>query len=209
MNKKAEVKQFEVWTHLGTRMAIDASNLFHEVVRVRKAVREENDERMRERLKSLTRELDETERILKGLRLGCAREDMVRLLNDWELAGERRLVLGAEALEAYGALAGCRIKPISSTKFNWREQRELEGWLQKATDSGVFQPTVTDPVVFSRAGRLGIMHVLGPLSFLKFKKWLASQPERSTHQVRQDNLQIDVVERLIAADLLSGTYDLY
>lgn len=209
MNKKAEAKQFEVWTHLGTRMAIDASTLFHEVMRVRKALREENDDRMRERLKSLTRVLNETERILKGLRLGCAREEMVRLLNDWELAGESRLILGAEALQAYGALASCRIKPISSTKFNWREQREMEALLQKATDSGVLQPNVADPVVFSRSGRLGIMHVLGPLSFLKFKKWLVSQPERTKHQVQQDNLQISVIERLIAADLLSATYDLY
>lgn len=209
MNKATELQQFVTWTYLGTRMAIDASSLFHEAVRVRKALLEENDDRMRERLKTLTRLLDDTERVNKVLRLGCVREEMVKLLNDWELAGESRLVLGAEALQAYAVLASCRINQASGTKFNWREHREMEAMLRKATDSSVLQPNVTDQVVFSRSGRMGIMYVLGPLSFLKFKKWLVLQPERSIHQVRQDKLQIDVVEKLIAADLLSATYDSY
>jgi hypothetical protein len=56
---------------------------------------------------------------------------------------------------------------------------------------------------------MGVMHVLGPLSFLKFKKWLATRPERSARQVQQTQKQIDLVEQLIAADLLSSTYDQY
>jgi hypothetical protein len=53
------------------------------------------------------------------------------------------------------------------------------------------------------------MHVLGPLSFIAFKRWLSTQPERSASQAQQDQQQIDVVEQLIAADLLSSTYDQY
>lgn len=200
---------FEAWTHLGARMAIDSDTLFREVVRVRKALLEGSDDRMSDRLKSLTQVLDEMERIAKVLKLGCVSTKMVALLNDWSLAGDDRLVLGVEALQAYAALAGCRIKPSPQTSFNQRENQTMETLLRTATKSGVLQPNFTDQVVFSRSGKMGIMHVLGPLSFIRFKKWLTTQPERSAHQAQQDQQQIDVVEQLIAADLLSSTYDQY
>ncbi len=164
---------------------------------------------MSDRLKSLTQVLDEMERIAKVLKLGCVSEKMVALLNGWSLAGDDRLVLGVEALQAYAALAGCRIKPSRQTRFNRNENHEMTVLLRTATESGVLQPNVTDQVVFSKGGKMGIMHVLGPLSFLKFKKWLTTQPERSERQTQQDQQQIDVVEQLIAADLLSSTYDQY
>lgn len=190
-------------------MAIDSSTLFREVIRVRKALLKGSDDQMSDRLKSLTQVLEEAVRINKALRLGCVSEKMVALLNDWALAGEARLVLGFEALHAYAALAGCRIKPSPQTIFNWHEHREMETLLRTATESGVLQPNITEYVVFSRAGKMGVMHVLGPLSFLKFKKWLNTQPERSVRQVQQAQQQIELVERLIAADLLSSTYDQY
>lgn len=164
---------------------------------------------MSDRLRSLTQVLDEMERINKVLRLGCASEKMVTQLNDWSLAGDDCLVLGDEALQAYAALAGCRIKPSPQTSFNRHENHEMTALLRTATESGVLQPNISDQVVFSRGGKMGIMHVLGPLSFLRFKKWVAKQPARSARQVQQAQQQIDVVERLIAADLLSSTYDQY
>lgn len=190
-------------------MAIDSDTLFREVIRVRKALLEGSDDRMPDRLKSLTQVLEEMVRVNKVLRLGCVSEKMVELLNDWSLASEDHLVLGFEALHAYAALAGCRIKPSPHTSFNWHEHQELEALLRTATESGVLQPNITNQIVFSRAGRMGIMHVLGPLSFLKFKRWLVMLPEWSVRQVQQAQQQIDLVERLIAADLLSSTYDQY
>lgn len=203
------MRNFETWTDLGTRMAIDSGTLFHEVVRVRKALLEGSDDRMSARLKSLTQVLDEMERVNKALRLGCANEKMVALLNDWSLGGEGHLVLGAEALQAYAVLAGCRIKPPPHTSFNWRENQELGALLRIATDSGVLQPNFTDQIVFSKAGKMGIMHVLGPLSFLRFKRWQVMQPEQAVRQVQKARQQIDLVERLISSDLLSSTYDQY
>lgn len=207
--QKTQLKDFETWTHLGTRMAIDAGVLFREVVRVRQALVEGSDDYLSDKLKSLVEVLDEMVRINKVLRLGSASEKMVALLHDWSLAGEDRLVLGGEALQVYAALASCRIKPTWQTRFNQRENHEMTVLLRTASESGVLQPNVTDQVVFSRGGRMGIMHVLGPLSFITFKRWLSTQPERSARQVQQDQQQIALVEQLIAADLLSSTYDEY
>lgn len=200
---------FEPWTHLGARMAIDADNLFREVVRVRQAIVESNDDHLPDRLKSLEQVLDEMVRINKALRLGSANEKLVALLNDWTLAGEKRLTLDFDALHAYSALAGVRIKPSLNTSINWRERLEMESWLRTATVSDVLQPNISDIVVFSRTGQMGIMHVLGPLSFINFKKWVVMQPARSVRQVQDDLQQIHLVEQLIAADLLSSTYDQY
>lgn len=148
-------------------------------------------------------------RINKVLRLGTANEKLVALLNDWTLADEKRLTLGFDALHAYSALAGGRIKQFSKANLNWREHLELQSWLSKAAEYGVLQPNITDHIVYSRTGQMGIMHVLGPLSFLRFKKWVVMQPERSVRQVQQDQQQIDLVEQLIAENLLSSTYDQY
>lgn len=200
---------FDTWTELSIRMAIDSGNLFREVIRVRKALTAGRDDRLSDRLKSLTQASDEMVAINKALRLGCVSEKMVEVLNERSMAAEDHLVLGFEALHAYAVLAGCRIKPSPSTSFNCREHKELAALLRTAIDSGVLQPNTTDQVVFSRAGRMGIMHVLGPLSFLQFKRWLAVHPDRSVRQVQQAQQQIDLVERLIAADLLSSTNDQY
>lgn len=205
----SHVRNFETWTDLGARMAIDASTLFREVIRVRKALLAGKDDRMSDRLKSLTQVLDEMERINKVLKLGCVSEKMVAQLNVWSLADDDHLVLSVEALQAYAALAGCRVKPSPQTSFNQHENHEMTALLRTATESGVLQPNYTDQVVFSRGGRMGIMHVLGPLSFLRFKRWLAMQPERTARQAQQDQQQIDIVEQLIAADLLSSAYDQY
>lgn len=190
-------------------MAIDSGTLFYEVVRVRKVLLEGSDDRMSDRLRSLTQVLDEMERINKVLRLGCVSEKMVTQLNDWSMAGDDCLVLGGEAVQAYAVLAGCRIKPPPRTSFNWRENQELGALLRIATDSGVLQPNFMEQIVFSRAGKMGIMHVLGPLSFLRFKRWQVMRPEQTVRQVQQAKWQIGLVERLIAAELLSSTYDKY
>lgn len=208
-SQAAHVRNFETWTDLGARMAIDAGTLFREVIRVRKALLAGNDDGMSDRLKSLTQVLDEMERINRALKLGCVTEKMVAQLNVWSLADGDHLVLSVEALQAYAALAGCRIKPSPQTSFNQRENHEMTVLLRTAIESGVLQPNITNQVVFSKGGKMGIMHVLGPLSFLKFKKWLTTQPERSPRQTQHDQQQIDVVEQLIAADLLSSTYDQY
>ena len=208
-SQAAHVRNFENWTDLGARMAIDASTLFREVVRVRKALLAGSDDRISDRFKSLTQVPDEMERINTVLKLGCVSEKMVEPLNDWALTDDDRLVLGVEALQAYAALAGCRIKTPPQTSFNRHENHEMTALLRTATDSGVLRPNITDQVVFSRSGRVSIMHVLGPLSFIEFKKWLLTRPERSARQALQDQQQIVLVEQLIAADLLSSTYEQY
>lgn len=203
------MKQFETWSDIGFRQAIDASSLFREVVRVRKALREENNSELRARLNSLTKVLAEAERLNRALRLGDTSLKMVGLLNDWALAGEDRVVLGFEALHAYLVLAGARFKRSPTTKFNWHEQRGMDALLRRALDSGELQLNVSEQVVFAKSGRMGLMRVLNPLSYIKFKNWAATQPGRSVSQLEQDRLQVDVVEGLIAADLLSPTYDQY
>lgn len=95
---------------MGFRQAIDSSSLFKEVVRVQKALREENSSQLRARLNSLTKVLQEAERLNRALRLGDTSPKMVGLLNDWTLAGEDRLVLGFEAIHAYLVMAGARFK---------------------------------------------------------------------------------------------------
>lgn len=194
---------------MGSRQGIDSTALFWEVLRVKKELLERDDPALRERQKSLTTVQYEYQRLNQALRLGCVSEKMVKLLNDWELAGETRLVLGFEAQHAYAVMAGVRAKKSPSTIFNWHEQREMEFLLRHATDSGVMQPNVSNQVVFSRSGRMGLMHVLNPLSFLKFKKWMATQPQRAVRQIDQDQQQVNFVEQLIADGLLSATYDIY
>lgn len=203
------MRQFETWSDIGFRQAIDGSSLFREVVRVRRALREENGSQLRARLNSLTKVLEEAERLNRAVRLGETSLKMVGLLDDWALAGEDRLVLGFEALHAYLVLAGARFKRSPGTKFNWHEQRGLEALLRRAVDSGELQLNSSAQVVFTKTGRMGLMRVLNPLSFIAFKKWAATQPGQSVSQMEQDRLQVDAVEGLIAADLLSATYDQY
>lgn len=203
------MKPYEPWNHMSSRQSIDSTSLFREVLRVKQELIEKDDPEMRQRLKSLTTVQEEYQRLNKALRLGYVSEKMIALLNDWELAGESRIVLGFEAQHAYAVMAGARAKKSPSTIFNWHEHREMEHLLRQAIDSGELQPNVSDQVVFSRTGKMGLMHVLNPLSFIKFKKWMATQPQRSTRQIEQDKQQVDFVEQLIADGLLSATYDIY
>jgi len=206
---RVDVKQFETWSDMGFRQAIDSSSLFREVIRVRKALREENSSQLRARLNSLTKVLEEAERLNRALRLGDTSPKMVGLLGDWALAGEDRMVLGFEALHAYLVMAGARFKRSKSTKFNLHEQRGLEALLRRAVDAGKLQLNSSEQVVFTKTGRMGLMRVLNPLSFVEFKNWVATQPGRSASQLEQDQQQVDAVEGLIAAGLLSATYDQY
>ena len=200
---------FKTWTPLGARMAIDASNLFWEHLRVRKALFEKNDEQLSARLESLSEVLDELVVVLKALKIGCLSEPLVELLDTWALAGEERLVLCAPALHVYSTLAGVQLKPLPSSSFNEDENQQLKTLLSQAKETGVLEPNVTQQVVFSVSGRPGAMRVLGPLSFVKFHKWLTAQPGRSRLQIRQAQQHIDLVERLISAGYLSATYDQY
>lgn len=200
---------FEAWTSLSARMVIDATTLYWEHLRVRKALREGDDVHLSVRLRSLTEVLDEMVLVLKALKIGSSSEPLVELLDAWALAGEKQLVLGAPALHAYAVLSGVKIKPLPSSSFNLDENQELESWLRQATETGVLLPNVTEQVIFSVSGRPGAIHVLGPLSFVKFHRWLNAQLGRSVLQIRQTQKQIDVVERLVSEGHLSATYDLY
>lgn len=201
--------RFDTWSDIGFRQAIDGSSLFREVVRVRKALREENSSQLRARLKSLTKVLEEAERLNRAVRLGETSLKMVGLLDDWALADEERLVLGFEAVHAYLVMAGARFKRSPSNKFNWYEQRGLEVLLRRAVDSGGLQFNSSEQVVFARTGRMGLMRVLNPLSFVEFKNWASTQPGRSASQLEQDRQQVDVVQELIAEGLLSAIDDHY
>lgn len=190
-------------------MAIDATNVYWEHLRVRRALREGDDDHLSARLHSLTEVLDEMCLVLKALKIGSSSEPLVERLDAWALAGEKQLVLGAPALHAYAVLSGVKIKPPPSSSFTLDENQELESWLRQATEAGVLLPNVTEQVIFSVSGRPGAIHVLGPLSFVKFHRWLKSQPGRSVLHIRQTQKQIDVVERLVSEGHLSATYDLY
>jgi len=190
-------------------MTLDATTLYWEHLRVRQALRAGNDDHLSARLQSLTEHLDEMMLVIKALKIGSVSEPLVELLDTWALAEEERLVLGAPALHVYSILAGVRLKPSPSSNYNADENQQLETLLRQATEAGVLESTFTEQVVFSLSGRPGAMRVLGPLSFVKFHQWLKMQPGRSALQIRQSQQHIDVVERLISAGLLSGTFDQY
>lgn len=200
---------FDALSDMCLRQMIDAGSLYREVLRVQRELALSSNGDWMGRLKSLQKVLDETERVNKALRLGCVSEKVLKLLNQWELAGQVQIVLGFEALHVYAGLACVRIKKSSPSKFDWAEHREAQSLLKMAVESGAIQSNKTDQVVFARSGRMGLMHVLGPLSFIQFKNWLLTQPRRSIKQRRQDQLQIDVVEELIEQGLLSATFDQY
>lgn len=191
------------------RMAIDASTLFWEHLWVRRALCEGADDHLSARLESLTEVLDELVLVLKALKMGSVSDPLAELLDSWALAEEHRLVLGAPALHVYSTLAGVRLKPAPSSNFNPDENQELEALLSQAREAGILEPNFTEQVVFSVSGRPGAMQVLGPLSFVKFHKWLTAQSGRSRLQIRQAQQQIEVIERLISAGHLSATHDQY
>lgn len=58
-------------------MSIDSGTLFREVIRVRKALAAGRDDRLSDRLKSLTQAMDEMVAVNKALKLGCVSEKMV------------------------------------------------------------------------------------------------------------------------------------
>ena len=71
---------FEPWTSLSARMALDATNLFWEHLRVRRALREGDDDHLSARLESLTEVLDELVLVLKALKIGSVSEPLLELL---------------------------------------------------------------------------------------------------------------------------------
>nr|WP_315848394.1 hypothetical protein [uncultured Rhodoferax sp.] len=200
---------FNALSDMCLRQHIDSDTLFREVLRVQKELRGSDDVRITARLKSLQKVQDEYERVNKALRLGSVSERVVKLLNEWELAGQEQLVLGCEALHVYAGLACVRTKKSPGPAFRTYEHKQANDQLKAAVESGALRPNRTAQVVFARSGRMGLMHVLGPLSFVAFKKWLIAQPERSAKQIQQDRKQVDLVEQLIELGLLSSTFDKY
>lgn len=200
---------FDALSDMCLRQHIDSDTLFREVLRVQKELRQSGDSQLAARLKSLQKVQNEYERVNKALRLGSVSERVVKLLNEWELAGQEQLVLGCEALHVYAGLACVRMKKSPGPAFRFHENKEANDQLKAAVDSGALQPNRTAQVVFARSGRMGLMHVLGPLSFVAFKKWLIAQPGRPGRCLEGDRQQIGVVERLIKQKLLSSTFDIY
>lgn len=200
---------FNALSDMCLRQHIDSDTLFREVLRVQKKLRRCDDSQMTARLKSLQKVQDEYERVNKALRLGCVSERVVKLLNEWELAGQEQLVLGCEALHVYAGLACVRLKNSPGPALRMYEHEEANDQLKAAVESGALQPNQTDQVVFARSGRMGLMHVLGPLSFVAFKKWLIARTERSIRQRQQDSQQVGFLEQLIKQGLLSSTFDKY
>jgi hypothetical protein len=200
---------FNAMSDMCLRQHIDSDTLFRELLRVKKELRHSDDSQLTARLKSLQRVQDEYERVNKALRLGSVSERVVKLLNEWELAGEEQLVLGCEALHVYAGLACVRLKNSPGSAFRFHENKEANVQLKAAVKSGELRPHITAQVVFARSGRMGLMHVLGPLSFLDYKKWLIAQPGRPGKYLDGDRQQIGVVERLIKQKLLSSTFDTY
>jgi Nucleotidyltransferase len=52
-------------------------------------------------------------------------------------------------------------------------------------------------MVVSPSGHMARMNTIAPLSFCHFKRWMASQPDRSPLKRRRDLLQAEIVEQLI------------
>ena len=52
-------------------------------------------------------------------------------------------------------------------------------------------------MIVSVSGHMARMNTISPLAFVRFKRWLAEQPDRDTMKRRRDNLQADLVEELV------------
>ena len=52
-------------------------------------------------------------------------------------------------------------------------------------------------MIIAVSGHMARMNTISPLAFVKFKRWMAEQPDRDTMKRRRDLLQADLVEELV------------
>jgi Nucleotidyltransferase len=52
-------------------------------------------------------------------------------------------------------------------------------------------------MIVSATGHMARMNTISPLAFVKFKRWMAEQPDRDPLRRRRDKLQADLVEELV------------
>ena len=52
-------------------------------------------------------------------------------------------------------------------------------------------------MIVSTTGHMARMHTISPVAFVKFKRWMADQPDRDTMKRQRDVLQANIVEELI------------
>lgn len=75
---------------------------------------------------------------------------------------------------------------------------EEDLWAVQAKRAGVLLsgPRFSSMIV-SPSGYMARMETISPLSFVKFKRWMAAQPDRDPMKTSRDNLQADLVQQLI------------
>lgn len=56
-------------------------------------------------------------------------------------------------------------------------------------------------IVVAASGQMARMNTVHPLAFVRFKRWLAGQPDRDPLKVSRDTLQADTVEQLVHESL--------
>ncbi len=71
-------------------------------------------------------------------------------------------------------------------------------WAVQAKKAGVLLsgPGFSSMIV-SPSGYMARMETISPLSFVKFKRWMAVQPDRDPMKISRDSLQADLAEQLI------------
>lgn len=75
---------------------------------------------------------------------------------------------------------------------------EEDLWAVQAKRAGVLLsgPRFSSMIV-SPSGYMARMETISPLTFVKFKRWMADQPDRDPMKTSRDSLQADLVEQLI------------
>jgi len=51
-------------------------------------------------------------------------------------------------------------------------------------------------MIVSVTGHMARMNTISPVVFVRFKRWMAEQPDRDPMKRRRDKLQADLVEKL-------------
>lgn len=71
-------------------------------------------------------------------------------------------------------------------------------WAAQAKRAGVLlgSPRFSSMIV-SSSGYMARMETISPLAFVKFKRWMAAQPDRDPMKISRDSLQADIVEQLV------------
>lgn len=71
-------------------------------------------------------------------------------------------------------------------------------WATQAKRAGVLLsgPRFSSMIV-SSSGYMARMETISPLAFVKFKRWMAAQPDRDPMKISRDSLQADIVEQLV------------